>query len=503
MKNNNHDHDGDHGMRLLLSLPPPATLDDTPCPTNASKRPFLTFETAGLSVRPPPFDQNRQPTDSSPLGGTLSLAKNVSPRPPLALTNNNWIGATSFSLRIILCLTSAFLGTVGIFAFLPKNMSTLNNMAQTKCSKQTHYNEMQGSKSAALNEDLPWDANEYNKTLPVSISETTTPLFDFAIVGYPKAGTAFLRDYLRSAPEIYMPKTEICSIDDKTTHHDLISRLYDPKELCGKDTTCGVSSAKISYEGMRELHKKKYKEIAAHVKGFKCPSLLERELSFPNAIRFVKPTNMIIQIRHPVLWFESFYNFRSREIYPEALLSPNHLATVCTRYVERGVKHNIRNVCTNRANFHHSLARLGLTPMDTPKERKMLDEKMSVHPINGKVFLLEIGQMSTVNKTRSDQFRHDIQDFLGLKDELPPLPKHNKTIRHTKARVIDICDHEHKKAHDVLLKNGMESTKWIKTYFLKSDRVHVTSKEYFLKLLDQWSIDPCVARREKKNAGDQ
>ena len=107
---------------------------------------------------------------------------------------------------------------------------------------------------------------------------------DFAIVGFPKCSTTFLRnDLLSSNEEIFFGN------DDNEIHH--LNRNNAP------------------------ALKKLFQNHPYTINGFKCPNLLYSETGLFNLEMYFKQTDLIIAVRHPILWFQSFYNYRLRKGY--------------------------------------------------------------------------------------------------------------------------------------------------------------------------------------------
>ena len=105
---------------------------------------------------------------------------------------------------------------------------------------------------------------------------------DFAIIGFPKTGTSFLLEVLGAHPEITMPPKEFCSI-----HH-----ANGDKQL----------SDWIKNESAYQPYGQKY--------GIKCPSMIRVTNAIENLIKVSDETRLVVGVRHPVLWFQSFYNYR-------------------------------------------------------------------------------------------------------------------------------------------------------------------------------------------------
>eukprot|EP00562_Extubocellulus_spinifer_P004880 CAMPEP_0178531714 /NCGR_PEP_ID=MMETSP0696-20121128/33580_1 /TAXON_ID=265572 /ORGANISM="Extubocellulus spinifer, Strain CCMP396" /LENGTH=505 /DNA_ID=CAMNT_0020163647 /DNA_START=78 /DNA_END=1595 /DNA_ORIENTATION=+ len=311
-------------------------------------------------------------------------------------------------------------------------------------------------------------------------------MVDFAIIGNPKCGTTFLMHWLSRPDDTAVYNGELCSLSHEKPH-EVAGTFYDQVTDSGRIA--------LTNEGHR-------------IKGgLKCPKEISTERGLENWSRFFPETKFIISTRHPVEWFQSFYNYHAVGKWPEPVPHPNDLIGACydeSPYLciddcEPEERPGNSKLCTDRANFHHSLSRLGKTPMNTPEELQLLDHDMSIVPQKGKVFLMESSQLIPENPS-SEYLAEDISRFLDLKYDLRPLKdregygpeshqyKHAGDARHA---FIDICDDEFEPVREVLVQQGKEASLWIKNYFLKSEDVVVSSPRRFVKLLDKWSVDPC------------
>ena len=138
----------------------------------------------------------------------------------------------------------------------------------------------------------------------------------------------------------------------------------------------------------------------------------------------------IVSLRHPVLWFQSFYNFRLKQniLKGEKPWKPQvkDLIGPCNNNSPYVLNHfeanetNRKGVCTDGSKFHHYLSRLGKTAMNTEHEAALLVHDMSIHSFpKAQVFIMEINQFSPHNVTLGNRLRKDLQHFLGLDHELP------------------------------------------------------------------------------------
>ena len=111
---------------------------------------------------------------------------------------------------------------------------------------------------------------------PVAVGkEANNMKADFGIIGFPKTGTTFLLDVLGKHPEISMPTRETC-------------------------TNSGIDAAQQS----------KDERTPSTRYGFKCPQMIRETALLEKFAPISNETRLVVGVRHPVLWFESFYNFR-------------------------------------------------------------------------------------------------------------------------------------------------------------------------------------------------
>ena len=117
------------------------------------------------------------------------------------------------------------------------------------------------------------------------------------------------------------------------------------------------------------------------------------------------------------------------------------------------------------------------------------------------VFLFDVAQLGDTNETHSRQFRLDVQHFLGLDTELPPLV-HSKpgklwgpVVQAKKDKYrINICDDEFVPLRDILMTIARTNADWIRHEFLQYPGVYCSSRAYLEEILDGWMRDPCDDR---------
>lgn len=147
--------------------------------------------------------------------------------------------------------------------------------------------------------------------------------------------------------------------------------------------------------------------------------------------------------------------------------------------------------------------------MDTEEELELLGSTSLSHStfnFTGNMFLMELSQLSDDDLGRMQILLDDMELFLHLKrgslssasdlDEMLTL-KHNSTDYLLKLEqkerysTLDICEEKYKPLRENLVSIGMVASTWIKDYLLKSPRVIVSSRDFFLESIDLWKFDPC------------
>lgn len=290
-------------------------------------------------------------------------------------------------------------------------------------------------------------------------------LLDFAIIGYPKCGTSSMSALLGAHPEVQIWPKEMQHLS-YSKPADAIWHLYT------------------------KLEEGNYK------RGYKSPFDITnrlshgRNLSAMDYIREYFPkTKLIVGVRHPIRWFESFYNFRLQR----NVSIPPPYALIKRQSFGFGVK---------EANFHIHLARMGKVNMTSPQQvrlRKRFSKQLQNLPerMPNDVFFYDMEQLADDNATRSEQFRKDLIAFVGLQEkQLPPMVQKNAgkvKPAPSERSYIDICDSEYDKLRAKLLKVSRRTSKWIRLYWLDADDVYYSSRDYLEATFQSWMYDPCDA----------
>jgi hypothetical protein len=317
-------------------------------------------------------------------------------------------------------------------------------------------------------------------------------LLDFGIIGFPKCGTTTMMRWLGSHPEIAAIQHEIMALQ---RHHPARLLNYIMKELPEGQYQRGYKSPN-DVEDLRALHK-----LSQH---------------YPQ-------TKLIVGIRHPVLWFESFYNHRIQN----GMTMPKMID------MKQGCQAGYHGVCIGRAGFHNSLVRMGKTLLGyddnhtstkqerdkewhcfSNKEQRLLRNDLPVHLISpNPVFLYDISQLNLLQHRFSDSssgqqqpskdlFVEQFKTYLGVSNDFPPMIQSKpgkKDLNVTEqaqrnAHKVNICDAEYQQVRQWLLESGKRTKEWILGYFIKSPDVMVGNIKQFQDILEMYDVDPCLQR---------
>jgi hypothetical protein len=299
-------------------------------------------------------------------------------------------------------------------------------------------------------------------------------LLDFAIIGFGKCGTTTLKSWLDRHPEIQCYPHEVYALAHR-----------QPQEL------------------LRLLY---YLPEGNYKRGYKSPFDLVYNYTMPYFRRYFPKTPLIVGIRHPVLWFQSLYNFRIQNHPLQYNISqfprPHELIGACGG-------HSF-NTCTQKGEFGLFLRQLQKVPGLTEFEARMsraaghtYAPNYTVPLLPNPVFLVEVQQSSDADETRRAALRTDLQTFLNLST---PFRMTEKVIHSTPGKdwrdasvqaekdryKINICDAEHVSVRQELLRMARTSSAWIRNFLLPAATgVRVSSPVYFDSLLLGWRDDPC------------
>jgi hypothetical protein len=291
------------------------------------------------------------------------------------------------------------------------------------------------------------------------------PKLDFFIAGFPKCGTTSLLYAFKDNTETSVGEYEQCSIGD--------SNLSDGEAFDSLDAELSQLSQDPSVK-----------------RGIKCPVGISNAHALERLDLHSPEAKLLIGMRHPVEFFQSYYNYRITEIYDHSLpvdtIPPVESLVGSSEWM---------GVSTDSARFELYLMQLAKTEMSLAEFEEMAGRPhLAVKPNKFKVFLYTLSQMQDETVERKTSFREEMRGFLGLEKPLVEMEQQNKNHfvgEFAYKETIDICDARHDNLRALLVKQGEETQRWIRDHFILSHDVVVANKDHFLTMLDTWGHDPC------------
>eukprot|EP00521_Asterionellopsis_glacialis_P008979 CAMPEP_0195286080 /NCGR_PEP_ID=MMETSP0707-20130614/3672_1 /TAXON_ID=33640 /ORGANISM="Asterionellopsis glacialis, Strain CCMP134" /LENGTH=439 /DNA_ID=CAMNT_0040345673 /DNA_START=210 /DNA_END=1529 /DNA_ORIENTATION=+ len=323
---------------------------------------------------------------------------------------------------------------------------------------------------------LSWYENNKTDQLKPN-ADAQGPILDFVIAGFPKCGTTSMEANLGYlAP---MPIADVCTPAPQTVYY-----AYQnwPTEFPASNHN-STNATKI-------------------LRGSKCPAFIHamREWS-----HYLPRTKIIVGIRHPLLWFQSFWNMQTTN-FPSVYRDPYSLVSSNTPCGQKSGKPNFKDCphnqlfCLCRSRFHVTLARLGKTNL-TSEERLWLaphdydgGANLQQDNLQNRIFLYE---QTTLN---DDEVWTTLADYLQYDGTIP-----HDLVKTTRGRSqtpkltnkINICDAQYDELRKLFMPYAYEMSQWICNYFVPSDinvehgHVVVANRDKFCSIVQNYQHDPC------------
>ena len=286
--------------------------------------------------------------------------------------------------------------------------------------------------------------------------------FDFIVAGFPKCGTTSLLKAFDRHAETDMAPSEQCAI--------AAPKQADVKVHKSLDNTLATLDPTMK-------------------NSFKCPTAMYNYKSITRLEKHSPRAKLIIGMRHPVEMMQSFYNYRVTEIRERQL---DQMIPPFEEILESGMPW--KGVSTTSTRFEIFLMQLGKTPLATEQLTDLAGQNydLAIKPTKFTVFLYTVDQMEDGDADRSEAFRREMQNYLGLREPIPAFKKENKN-RVTHPESIKICDPQWASVRAQLVEQGAITAAWLRDHFLQSKDVVVANRQHFLESLESWGTDPCEA----------
>lgn len=299
---------------------------------------------------------------------------------------------------------------------------------------------------------------------------------DFVIIGHAKTGTTFLlRTWFPTHPDIRMPLDEWNQLSGRKGPAKVVHLMHSLR------TQAAASAAENTNSSLSPGY------VPHAIYGYKNPQEITLPTSLEHFQKYFPRTKLIVGLRHPVWWFQSFYNFRIRPGKGLVLPDPRDLIGACNE--------TSHAVCTDNSNFHYNLAGLGLTNRNSSRELELLSTRRQTRPqldapgLPNPIFIYEQTQLDAGDAQVSEALRQDMTSFLGLHSPLAPIQKRYKA---ESKLAFSICEPQHKDLRRELVRIGKAASSWILEFFVDQPTVTVSSRNNFAMLLRKWGEDPCT-----------
>jgi len=296
---------------------------------------------------------------------------------------------------------------------------------------------------------------------------------DFIVAGFPKCGTTSLLYAFRRHNETVMPEKEVCSFNKGSP------RGMKRMQRAIKEASTNDADADADAIG-----------AAGSIKhGIKCPLSVWHTIGLQKLAQSMPNVKLVIGVRHPVWFFQSYYNYRITSMHDKKTVVEVPPAESLI-----GIEHHWKDVSTDIARFELGLMQLGKVELSGQELTHLTSKGRQMAEIPYQIFLYSIEQLDDTDEKRSAVFSNDMQRFLGL-DE--PISFTRENVNHfvgakRHPETIDICEPRFDSLRSLLVEQGSITSTWILEQFVVHDDVLVGgSTQYFRDLLSTWGNDPC------------
>ena len=311
---------------------------------------------------------------------------------------------------------------------------------------------------------------------------------DFLIAGFPKSGTTTLLATLRKHKEIVMDSEENCQIARPIQQDDVnLKRLNRYLDALKKDdlTARSATENRSSYQRVSNVGTQLNDDLKF---GIKCPDAVKNFKAIHRLSQHSPNCKFVIGVRHPVLFLQSFYNYRVVEAHSKNRVNEG----IPSLYEIWDGNMNWWDISPDAPRFELFLSQFGKTDLTVSQMRQWFADRpmLAVKPNRFHIFLYSMEQLQDV--TQSDQLRTDLQLFLGLKMQIPAFGHENKIWGRDRFNgTIDICNPEFDRIRESVLHHAKATVQWMHE-FLGSADVVVSNLPYLRDSIDRWTLDPCA-----------
>jgi hypothetical protein len=303
------------------------------------------------------------------------------------------------------------------------------------------------------------------------------PILDFVIAGFAKCGTTTLEanlGYLAPMPD----DLDICTPVHQTVYYSYINW---PQQYASDSYPNGTEKI---------------------LRGTKCPAYISGDWLKEWSTHLPR-TKIIVGIRHPILWFQSFWNMQLRGGHLRFSQNPKTgqrdpymITRPCYgRHCRNGCP-NHQLFCTNRARFHLSLAALGKTSLSSD-ERQLLSPNdpdggvnLKNNNITNSIFVYEQQELN------EEYVWVNLAKYLDV--EYIPHDKYRGSHDKKEPSVFtDFCEDQYDLFRAMMMPSAYELSVWLQEYFLpvamddNRPDVVVPNVTRMMEIVDTYKYDPC------------
>jgi hypothetical protein len=222
---------------------------------------------------------------------------------------------------------------------------------------------------------------------------------------------------------------------------------------------------------------------------------------------YLPQTLMIIGVRHPILFFQSFWNMLTdfnTKGFRKGAATPYDLSAHCGfNDNERQSKYcnsecpGRQMVCMHKTRFHIQLAKIGKTMLDN-MERQLLapDDpdgglKLTNHYIKNPIFLYELSEM------KEDYMWDALAQTLNVPNIPHDIHEGNKDARVPHRKRINICDHQYDGFRAMIMPHAYNMSIWLCDYLVPVAKnesrtdVVIADPDRFCEIVKDYANDPC------------
>eukprot|EP00977_Amphora_coffeiformis_P022824 scaffold11639_cov172-Amphora_coffeaeformis.AAC.1 len=358
------------------------------------------------------------------------------------------------------------------------------------------------------NRYLTWFVDEENGGGKLKENaDSEGPILDFVVAGWPKTGTTTLEANLGRTGLAPMPIADVCTPVHQQVYYAYVNWPREYGNVTENvDENEEARRRRLSlppfFDGKKGLDPtSNFSTIVEEkpLRGTKCPKYVH---NFAELDKYLPRTKMIVGIRHPVLWFQSFWNMLAgndkqyTRLNPYNKTSPCVAGKRCSNFCPGG-----QILCMYRAQFHVGLAALGKTNM-TDDERKLLAPgtpyaeqlERNVRRVRNPIFVYEQTTM------RNESFWDDLADYLNV--SVVPHDLYHSSHGAVRGEWsissrIDVCDPRYDEFRRLFMPIAYDVSEWLLHYFipvaLDPDRpdVVVADVASFREIVLDYRNDPC------------